>query len=162
MTRNIKKFLLGILLILAFAAASQSHQCSNYCTHCIGQNTCIECYRRRLARALGGGSVCKNQPIPPSNHCLTLGQYGCSLCQPGYVSRYVDSPNPFQCTKGATIQNCINEKILTDNSHVCFSCIGGYPSPDSSKCIPAAQVKSPIALCKVEGAVSGQFSLSAL
>ena len=145
MAKNTKKFTLRLLVALTLASATFSHDCSDNCYNCFSLDYCTECYRRKVVT--GRILKCSTQPLPSSDNCLIYGQYrGCDQCKPGWALLYSNGPtNP--CVKG-TIQNCLNEQIIAGEAS-CYSCLGGYPNSDASRCIPTDQVKDPIPRCTV-------------
>ena len=144
MAKLTKTTLLQILVALSLASASLSHDCSANCYKCT-YGGCTQCYRRKLL-STSGATTCSSQPLQPSDHCLIYGDDGCNQCKPGYsLSIYHRKSNP--CIPGV-IQNCLNE-VSAFGRHTCISCAFGYPSKDSSRCIPSSQFKNAIPFCTV-------------
>ena len=148
MTRITKHSALQLLLTLTLASASLTHDCSDNCSFCYGNNLCRSCYQRKLITAPKGVyQICSSTPLPASDPCLIYRDGGdCLRCKPGYAVVH-NGGSLGQCIRGS-IQNCLYQ-VYFKGQMLCYSCLGGYPSSDESSCIPTNQVRNPIAQCTV-------------
>ena len=136
-----------LILTLVSASASLNHQCSNNCYSCSSRYGCGECYERKTMIVRQDGvekEVCSSEPAPASDPCLLDYGEGCYICKPGFALR-ANATSP--CVKGI-IKDCRLE-VISGTQHFCAFCLGGYPSRDQSKCLPAKQVNNPIAFCSI-------------
>ena len=141
--------LLSVLCLLGSAAAHHHAGCLNvHKFPGLKDLTCQVCYRRKpnapqsfgCAPLVGDQDKCRfyqylsylKQPIV------------CYQCEAGYA--FDDQTST--CIKG-TIPGCVSEYKHSDGSRICYGCKNGYSvlSGRSSRCIPSAQVRKPIANC---------------
>ena len=148
MVLNTKTLSFHLLVTLILSSVSLSHDCSDNCFSCLRKDYCTQCYKRRVVGAVYPveGGQCSSEPTPASDHCLVYSSNSCARCEPGWATP-MGGGLTTPCVRG-NIQNCLDE-WLEYGQHQCYRCLGGYPSKDLTKCIPADLVKAAIPHCMV-------------
>ena len=115
---------------------------------------CASCYKSKVDFTTGGcGPV-----LGPDNKCVIYGKIPigkgvdlCLGCQQGYAVTTTNIAQGTNCVKDPNpIKNCFFE-LNVNKKKSCLACNGGAPNALKTACIPWANIKDPIAKCKVGG-----------